>query len=60
MQRYLLRSRVEQEEGRRRAAIFGLGYWAGCRVSDVSWLRMAHTHVGSKVGWLHVGYKGGK
>ena len=21
---------------------------------------MAHTHVGPKVGWLHVGYKGGK
>jgi integrase len=37
-----------------------LGYWAGCRVSDVSWLEMAHTHVGPKVGWIHVGHKGGK
>lgn len=59
-QRYVLRTLVEQEEDRRGAAIFALGYWAGCRVSDVSWLQMAHAHVGPKVGWLHVGYKGGK
>src|SRR6266699_3686046 len=59
-QRYILRSLVEQAEDRRGAAIFALGYWAGCRVSDVSWLQMAHAHVGPKVGWLHVGYKGGK
>jgi site-specific recombinase XerD len=59
-QRYILRTLVEQEEDRRGAAIFALGYRAGCRVSDVSWLQMAHTHVGPKVGWLHVGYKGGK
>ena len=59
-QRYILRSLVEQEGDRRGAALFALGYWAGCRVSDVSWLQMVHTHVGPKVGWLHVGYKGGK
>ena len=59
-QRYILRSLVEQEGDRRGAAIFALGYWAGCRVSDVSWLQMSHAHVGPKVGWLHVGYKGGK
>jgi site-specific recombinase XerD len=59
-QRYILRSLVEQEDNRRGAVLFALGYWAGCRVSDVSWLQMAHTHVGPKVGWLHVGYKGGK
>ncbi len=59
-QRYILRSLIEQEEDRRGAAIFALGYWAGCRVSDVSWLQMTHTHIGPKVGWLHVGYKGGK
>jgi site-specific recombinase XerD len=59
-QRYILRSLVEQEGDRRGSALFALGYWAGCRVSDVSWLQMAHTHVGPKVGWLHVGYKGGK
>lgn len=59
-QRYILRSLVEQEGDRRSAAIFALGYWAGCRVSDVSWLQMTHTHVGPKIGWLHIGYKGGK
>jgi len=59
-QRYILRSLIEQEADRRGAALFALGYWAGCRVSDVSWLQMAHTHAGPKVGWLHVGYKGGK
>jgi site-specific recombinase XerD len=59
-QRYILRSLVEQEGDRRGATLFALGYWAGCRVSDVSWLEMAHTHVGPKVGWLRVGYKGGK
>src|SRR5579859_4462733 len=59
-QRSILRSLVEQEADRRGAALFALGYWAGCRVSDVSWLQMAHTHVGPKAGWLHVGYKGSK
>ncbi len=59
-QRYILRTLVEQEDDRRGAALFALGYWAGCRVSDVSWLQMAHTHVGPKVGWVHIGYKGGK
>lgn len=59
-QRYVLRELVEQADDPRGAALFALGYWAGCRVSDVSWLRTEHTHVGPKVGWLHVGYKGGK
>jgi site-specific recombinase XerD len=59
-QRAILRSLVEQDGDRRGAALFALGYWAGCRVSDVSWLQMAHTHVGPKAGWLHVGYKGSK
>ncbi len=59
-QRFILRSLVEQEEDRRGAALYALGYWAGCRVSDVSWLEMAHTHVGPKIGWLHIGHKGGK
>src|SRR3989475_2267987 len=59
-QRNILGSLVEQEGNRRGSALFALGYWAGCRVSDVSWLQMVHTHVGPKVGWLHVGYKGGK
>jgi len=59
-QRFILRTLVEQANDRRGAALFALGYWAGCRVSDVSWLQMTHTHVGPKVGWLHVGYKGSK
>jgi len=41
-------------------ALFALGYWAGCRVSDVAHLLKEHTHVGPKIGWLHIGYKGGK
>ena len=59
-QRFILRSLVEQEADRRGVALFALGYWAGCRVSDASWLEMAQTHVGPKVGWIHVGHKGGK
>jgi site-specific recombinase XerD len=59
-QRAILHALVEQEGDRRGAALFALGYWAGCRVSDVSWLLMGHTHVGPKLGWLRVGYKGGK
>jgi site-specific recombinase XerD len=59
-QRSLLRSLVEQDGDRRGAALFALGYWAGCRVSEVSWLQMAHTHVGPQAGRLHVGAKGSK
>ena len=59
-QRTILHSLVEQAGDRRGAALFALSYWAGCRVSDVSWLLMAHTHVGPQQGWLHVGYKGGR
>lgn len=59
-QRAILRLLVEREGSLRGAAIFALGYWAGCRVSDISWLRLAECHIGPKVGWLTVGYKGGK
>src|SRR2546421_3231702 len=59
-QRVILRSLVEQQGDRRGAALFALGYWAGCRVSDVSWLQMTHTHVSSEKGWLLVGCKEGK
>ena len=59
-QRYILRSLVERDGTARSAALFALGFWAGCRVSDVSWLRIADTHLTRKAGWLHVGYKGGK
>jgi site-specific recombinase XerD len=59
-QRAILCSLVEQADDRRGAALFALGYWAGCRVSDVSWLQMAHTQVGPQMGKLHVGAKGSK
>ena len=59
-QRYVLRSLVERQEDARGEAICALGYWAGCRISDVAWLRIEHLHIGPKVGWVHVGYKGGK
>jgi integrase len=59
-QRYVLKNLVEREGSARSAAIFALGYWAGCRVSDVSWLTVENAHVGPKVGWIRVGHKGGK
>jgi site-specific recombinase XerD len=59
-QRYVLLSLVERQEDVRGEALFALGYWAGCRISDVAWLRMEHLHIGPKVGWAQVGHKGGK
>lgn len=59
-QRFVLRTLVERDDTPRGAAIFSLGYWAGCRVSDVSWLLVEHTHVTRSTGWLTVGHKGGK
>lgn len=59
-QRFVLRSLVDQDEDLRGKAIFALGYWAGCRVSDVAHLLMQHTHIGPKIGWLYVGHKGEK
>ena len=55
-----MRQVVERANDIRGEAIFALGYWAGCRVSDVSHLMMEHTHVTSKAGWIHVGHKGDK
>jgi site-specific recombinase XerD len=59
-QRSILSSLVKQAEDPRGAALFALGYWAGCRVSEVSWLQMAHTHIDPEKGWLQVSNKGGK
>ena len=59
-QRSILRSLVQQEADLRGAALFALGYWAGCRVGEVSWLQMEHCHVGPQKGWLHVGPDGNK
>jgi len=59
-QRFILRSLVKQAEDQRGAALFALGYWTGCRVSELSWLQMTHTHVGPRQGWLHMGHNGSK
>ena len=59
-QRSILHALVKQAGDPRGAALFALGYWAGCRVSEVSWLEMAYTHVGPEGGWLHVGHDGSK
>lgn len=59
-QRYVLKNLVERDGKVRSEALFALGYWAGCRVSDVSWLAVDNAHVGPKVGWVRVGHKGGK
>jgi site-specific recombinase XerD len=37
-----------------------LADFAGCRVSDVSWLLLDAVHVNSMAGWMIVGHKGGK
>ncbi len=59
-QRYVIRDLVEREADVRGKAAFALGYWAGCRVSDVSWLLLDQTQVSRKAGWMTVGHKGGK
>lgn len=59
-QRFALHNLVEKADDVRGKALFALGYWAGCRVSDVAHLLLEHTHVGPKIGWLHVGHKGEK
>jgi site-specific recombinase XerD len=63
-QRQVLRELIEREcEDKgdlRGVAAFALGYWAGCRVSDVSWLEVDKLHVTAKAGWMIVGHKGGK
>src|SRR5579883_1562483 len=59
-QRFVLRNLVEKADDLRGQVLFALGYWAGCRVSDVSHLLLANAHVGPKLGWLRVGHKGEK
>ena len=51
---------MERDGKERNEAIFALGYWAGCRVSDVSWLKVEDAHIGPKVGCARAGHKGGK
>src|SRR5436309_15029657 len=44
-QRSILQTLVAQAEDLRGEALFALGYWAGCRVSEVAHLLREHTHV---------------
>ena len=59
-ERFILKQLVERADDRRGDALFALGYYAGCRVSDVSWLRMENVHLTERSGWIRVGHKGGK
>src|SRR5690606_38316949 len=59
-QRYILKGLVERDGKQRTAALFALGYWAGCRVSDTAWLKLENMTVGPKIGMIKVGYKGRK
>ena len=59
VQRLVLLNLVQQED-RRGKALFALGYWAGCRVTDIVELRLVDAHVGAKSGWLHLGGEGVK
>jgi site-specific recombinase XerD len=58
--REILLSIVEREDTYRSQAIFALGYWTGCRVGEIAWLRISDINVNSKFGRLNVGYKTGK
>ena len=49
-----MKNLVKQDDLRGQA-LFALGYWAGCRVTDLTHLLMEHTHVGGRSGWLHLG-----
>jgi site-specific recombinase XerD len=53
-ERDLLQNLVKQDDLRGQA-LFALGYWAGCRVTDITHLLLEQTHVGAKSGWLHMG-----
>lgn len=59
VQQLVLLNLVKQEDCRGKA-LFALGYWAGCRVTDILDLQMGDTHVGAKSGWLHLGGEGVK
>jgi len=52
-QRVIFFRLIEQDDLRGKA-LFALGYWSGCRVSEITHLLFAHTHVGPRGGWLHL------
>ena len=59
-QRYVLKNLVERDGSARSAALFALGFYAGCRVSDASWLLVENVHLSDRAGWVRIGYKGNK
>jgi site-specific recombinase XerD len=54
-QRSILRTLVKQADDQRGSALFALGYWAGCRVSEVSNLQMAH--IDTQEGYLYIDHR---
>jgi integrase len=59
-QRFILKELVEAEDLRGQA-MFALGYYAGCRASDVCWFRLDQVHsLTKKSGCITVGYKRGQ
>jgi site-specific recombinase XerD len=59
-QRYILKELIEQEDLRGKA-IFALGYYAGCRASDVCWFRLQQIQqLTAKTGCITIGYKKGQ
>ena len=59
-QRYVLKELVETE-GVRGKALFALGYYAGCRASDVCWFQLDQVHhLTRKSGEVTLGYKRGQ
>src|SRR5712692_152814 len=58
-ERAILHNLVKQDDLRGQA-LFALGYWAGCRVVDLTHLLMEHARVGGKSGWLHLGERSSK
>jgi site-specific recombinase XerD len=51
---------LAKQDDLRGQALFALGYWAGCRVVDLTHLLMEHSHVGGRSGWLHLGEQSSK
>jgi len=59
-QRYILKELIETEDLRGQA-VFALGYYAGCRASDVCWFRLDQIHhLTKKSGQITIGYKRGQ
>jgi site-specific recombinase XerD len=59
-QRYILKELIEAEDLRGKA-MFALGYYAGCRASDVCCFRLDQVHhLTKKSGQITVGYKRGQ